>query len=198
MLATLAEYVESLRQLLPSGSVWRTEPGTRLRQLLEALAGRLVAFHARAVGLLDEADPRTTTELIADWERVAGLPGPCGDLGETLQQRRAALVQALTATGGASAAYFEALAVSLGYPGVTITEFDPFRAGDPVGGAVTGDTVAFVWQVNVPVSVAISSFRVGQSVAGEPLRAWGNEQIECVFNHLKPAHTTILFAYGDA
>jgi uncharacterized protein YmfQ (DUF2313 family) len=195
---TLEEYAESLRQLLPQGSIWRTELGTRLRQLLDALAGRLLAAHARAVGLLDEADPRTTTELIMDWERVAGLPGPCGELGETLQQRRAALVQALTATGGASAAYFIALAESLGYPGVTITGFDPFRAGDPVGGAVTGDAIAFVWQVNVPIEVAISSFRVGQSVAGEPLRAWGNEQLECAFEHRKPAHTQILFAYGGA
>lgn len=198
MPATLEEYVEALRQLLPPGSIWRTETGTRLRQVIEALTGRLVSAHTRALGLLDEADPRTTTELIADWERVAGIPGPCSELGETLQQRRAALVQAITATGGASAAYFIALAASLGYAGVTITEFDPFRAGDPVGGAVTGDTVAFVWQVNVPVEVAITSFRVGQSVAGEPLRAWGNDQIECVFEHLKPAHTTILFAYGSA
>jgi uncharacterized protein YmfQ (DUF2313 family) len=40
-------------------------------------------------------------------------------------------------------------------------------------------------------------FRAGLSAAGERLRTWGNDTLECKLNQLKPAHTIALFAYGD-
>lgn len=197
MRPTVEQYAAQERVLAPRGPIWRAEPGSKLAQFLEGLAVLFRQVHARALDLLEEVDPRSTFELLTDWERVAGIPGPCLVLGETIQQRRAALVQRLTATGGASRAYFIGLAAALGYGAVTITEFNPFRVGDRVGSSVTGDTAQFVWQVNSPDAVAITSFAAGRSVAGEPLRAWGNDQLECVFNELKPAHTTVLFAYGS-
>lgn len=197
MRSRLDAYRRQLVALLPPGSLWQVPEGSRLRHLVEALAVGFAAVHDRALTLLDEADPRTTVDLLPDWERVVGLPGPCDDLGETLQQRRAAVVQKLTATGGATKAYFIELAAQLGYE-ITITEFNPFRAGESrAGDAVAGDSVQFAWQVNALVDVEITSFRAGQSAVGEPLRSWGNAQLECVFELLKPAHTTVIFAFAD-
>ena len=33
------------------------------------------------------------------------------------------------------------------------------------------------------------------SVAGEPLRSWGNNLLECTMERIKPAHTVLIFAY---
>ena len=91
--------------------------------------------------------------------------------------------------------YFEAVAAELGYQ-VTITEFFPFRAGaSKAGDPAAGDAWAFAWQVNAP-ETTIWEFKAGHSTAGEPLRTWGNEKLECVIERLKPAHTEVLFAYG--
>ena len=192
---TYAEAI--LSKLLPRGSAWIDEAGTRLRELLRAMAELLVSLHLRALVLLEELDPRTTHEMLTDWERALGLPGDCAPLGETLQQRRVAVLDILTATGGANAAYFIALAESLGHSGVTISEFNPFRIGDRIGDSLSGDSAQFAWQVNIPQAETITDFRVGLSAVGEPLRAWGNERFECAFLERKPAHTKIVFAYGS-
>jgi len=31
-----------------------------------------------------------------------------------------------------------------------------------------------------------------------PLAEWGNELLECAINHLKPAHTGVIFSYSDS
>ncbi|WP_241085114.1 putative phage tail protein [Candidatus Vondammii sp. HM_W22] len=54
----------------------------------------------RAESLLNEANPRATYELLAEWEAFANLPDTCTGSTLTLQERRAVLVQRLTATGG--------------------------------------------------------------------------------------------------
>ena len=197
MALTAADYLAQLQALLPQGFAWPRQADAALTKLLLAWADELARVDGRAADLVEEADPRTTAELLADWERVAGLPDPCvAALGvsQTAAQRRAALVAKLTTIGGQSAAYYIALAASLGYT-ITVTEFSPFQAGSDAGDALTNDGWRFVWQVNAP-EASIVEFSAGRSSAGEPLRAWGNELLECVINRLKPANTYVLFAYG--
>lgn len=194
---TAAEYRELLKALLPPGRAFPRERGTTLDGLLGAMAEELARLDARGERLLVEAIPSTTTELLPDWERVAGLPDNCsGILSETLQGRRADLVTKLTSVGGQSRAYFIALAASLGFT-ITITEFRPFRAGlSTAGDSLTNGDWVFTWQVNGP-PVPVIRFRAGQSSAGEPLASWGNSALECRLNKNKPAHTNIIFTYPD-
>lgn len=193
---TAAEYVEQLKMLLPPGKAIPREPGTNIDLLLDGIAQELARLDARGIYLASDANPGSTTELLSDWERVAGLPDKCsGTLEDTLQGRRSALLAKLTSTGGQSVQYFIEVAASLGYD-VTITEFHPFQAGvshagDPVS---NGDWV-YTWRVNAP-ETTIVPFRAGQSAAGEPLASWGNDMLECKINKLKPAHTIVLFGYG--
>lgn len=194
---TATDYLAQLQALLPQGFAWPREADAALTKLLLAWADELARVDGRAADLIEEADPRTTAELLADWERVAGLPDPCVEAlagTQTTAQRRAALVAKLTTIGGQSAAYYIALAASLGYT-ITVTEFRPFVAGSVAGDALTNDEWIFAWQVNAPAE-SIVAFAAGRSCAGEPLRAWGNELLECVINRLRPAHTHVLFAYG--
>lgn len=196
MARTAAEYREQLKALLPPGQAFPREPGTTMETLLDGLAEEWARIDARGEQLTIEANPQLTSELLSDWERVAGLPDKCsGTLETTLQGRRQVLMAKLTATGGQSPAYFIAVAAALGYT-VTIDEFRPFLAGfSRAGDALTNGDWVYTWRVNAP-EVTTIPFRAGQSVAGEPLRAWGNDTLECKINQLKPAHTIVLFGYG--
>lgn len=190
---TVDQYKGQLQALLPQGAAWPREAGANLTALLVALADELARVDARCDILIEEADARTTAEMLADWERVAGLPGKCITTQQTTQERRAALVARLTNIGGQSRAYFIALAASLGYT-VTITEFRPFQAGSQAGDAITNGVWIFAWQVNSALDT-IRTFQAGQGAAGDPLRSWGNQLLECAIRKYAPAHTHVMFAY---
>lgn len=189
-------YLSQLQALLPPGMAWTRERASNLARLLSAFAAELARLDGRAHDLVEEADPRTAVELVADWERLLGLPDPCAGQAVTLQERRERVVQKLTTLGGQSRAYFIAVAAALGFA-ITIEEFRPFRASmSSAGDPVCDEDWWFVWRVHGPEQT-IRDFRVSASVTGEPLRNWGNQILECVLARLKPAHTLVQFAYGS-
>lgn len=191
-----AAYAETVIQHLPQGDAWSSEPGTTLRRLADWIGGELARVDLRADDLLREADPRETLEMLAEWEAEFGLPDPCMPLGATIGQRRAALHARMTAQGGQSRAYFIDVAAALGFT-IGIEEFWPFRVGaGRCGSPIYGESWAFAWRVRAPAHT-VTEFRLGRSGCGEPLRTWGNAQLECVLARLKPAHTALIFAYGS-
>ena len=192
---TASHYREQLKALLPPGRAFPRERGGTLDDLLDALAQELARVDLRSDELAADAVPIATTELLPDWERVAGLPDNCsGLLAETIQARRNDLVSKLSSSGGQTAAYFIAVAAALGYD-VSIEEYRPFRAGWSVAGdALTNGDWAFAWRIIAPEET-IRYFKAGQSAAGEPLADWGNDALECRIRQLAPAHTVLIFAY---
>jgi uncharacterized protein YmfQ (DUF2313 family) len=191
---TATEYRAQLQALLPPGLAWPRDDSAPLPRLLHAWAEELARLDARAKTLVDEADPRTTTELLTDWERVAGLPDACTGPLETLTQRRAALVARLTGLGGQSPAYFIALAAALGYA-ITITEFRPHLVMSDVDAPLCDAPWRFVWQVNAATETV--RHLLVDSPVDEPLAIWGNALLECVIRRFAPAHTLVLFAYEE-
>lgn len=192
-----ADYLIQLQALLPQGPAWPREPAALLTRLLDAFAEEFARIDARADQLIDEADPRTTYELLADWERVTGLPGTCALLAGidfTVEQRRAALVTKLTERGGQSRAYFIAMAADLGYLGAAIEEYRPMTCNDTCNDALWSDDDRFAWTLQLPSDGGIF-LATCNSPCDSPLAAWGNDQLECAINEDKPAHTTVLFAY---
>lgn len=195
MALTAAEYLAQLQALLPQGFAWPRQADAALTRLLLAWADEMARIDGRAARLIEEADPRTAVELLADWERVAGLPDPCvAALGieQTAAQRRAALAAKLASGGGQSAAYYIALAARLGYT-ITITEHETFTVRSKVCDPLNDLPWRFTFTVNAPLDT-VRRFTVRSAVA-DPLAAWGNELLECVISRLKPAHTHVLFAY---
>ncbi len=189
------QYGEQLDALLPQGLAWSRDADLRMRELTRGLAEEFARVDARADDLLREVLPNTTVQMLEDWERTAGLPDTCVATAQTLQERRNALLSRLASMGGQSRAFFIELARYLGFE-ITITEFRQFRAGASRAGEPVCDRAwLYAWRVNAP-STTIIVFRSGVSAAGEPLRKWGNELLECVFNRVKPAHTVLLFGYG--
>ena len=206
-------YQGALNGLLPQGVAWRRDAEANLQKLVLAYAIELAKVDGRLRALLEEADPRTTLELLDEWERFTGLPSPCtGPLGE-LQARRNAIVAKLTREPSASRGFFLAFAERLGYA-VEILEFRSCRMGSSgvgdrlsnvqrgcrMGSNGAGDRLenalgwAFAWAVRSN-GATFQLARMGSSGAGDRLREFGNLLLECSFREISPAQTQLLFFY---
>ncbi|MEW5727711.1 MAG: putative phage tail protein [Pseudomonadota bacterium] len=194
MRATSDQYLSQLMALLPPGAAWPRDPDTLRARLLGAVAEQLAGAHNRLLDLIEEADPRTTQELLTDWERVCGLPDACTGQAETTSERRDRVVARMTARGGQSPAYFTALAAALGYQ-VTIEECWPLACDDASDGCLNPWPWPLTWFVHAPESTV--RLMTCDGAADEPLADWGNQALECTIRRWAPAHTTPIFAYGD-
>jgi uncharacterized protein YmfQ (DUF2313 family) len=190
---TAAEYRNQLVQLLPKGKAWEILPGNVMDNLLNGVAIELARTDGRGDDLLDEADPRTTYELLEDWERVFGLPDDCTGPEDSLESRRQQIVSKMVMRGNQSIQFFKDLAAALGYT-IEIEEFTPFRVGDRVGARCYG--LEWVHAFSVISSLGtIREFRAGQNYVGERLREFGNDVLECIINRAKPSHSVAIFEY---
>ncbi len=190
---TAQDFKNQLQALLPAGPAWDIE-GAHGGLMLDAWAEEFLKIQSSIDGLIDEADPRLTYQLLIDYERIFGLPPDCvANTAQTLQQRHNALVVQMTGIGGQTPQYFIDLAAAAGFV-ITITEFRPWTVGMTVDQPIIDSDWAYAWQVNAP-SVTVSYFTTLSGV-DEPLSAWGNELLECVINRFKPAHTHVLFSYS--
>lgn len=188
------DYRQQLQALIPTGKAWLRDIGAYITNLLAALAEEFARIDARAYDLINESDPRTTYELLPDWEKAAGLPDPCVTQALTVEQRQVALASKLAMVGGQSRAYFINLAAQLGYPDVTIDEYFPALCDDSCDVSLWSEDDKWTWQINLPDDGAIF-FAVCDGPCDVPLSSWGDEVIECRINRYKPAHSTVVFAY---
>lgn len=185
--ATADDYARQLAELQPRGPAWRADDS-----LLGASSEELTRIHNRALDVIAESDPRTATELFADWEQASGLQDACVGEDQSSAQRRAALIARITTIGGQSPAYYIGIAEELGYA-VSITEFREHTVGDDVDHLIHGEAWAYAWQVNASLTTVFELDVTG--VVSDPLASWSNAALECVISRLKPAHTNVLFAY---
>lgn len=193
---TAMTHADLLKRLLPPVAYDPNAPVLGVELAAEGAA--LDAVLTNAIRLLDETDPRITTELLGDWERVLGLPDKCaGTAPATVAQRRTRVLEKLLKVRGQSRQHYLDLAARLGYTGVSITEFRPMVCGDPCGSAVFGDDWRFVWQVNTANALPIHVMTCGDP-CGSPLRSWRADELQCRLNTLKPAHTVVLMNFGAA
>ena len=177
MSRTTDDYLMLLQQLLPPGRLWDslTRSGSQFNELLLAMAAELTRVDGRAELLLNEMHPQLMQEMLADWEAFVSLP-ECGTTGQTTQQRRNALQAKLSLLGDNRAQYFIDVAAVLGYT-VTITEVPPNA-----------------YQVNAPETTYIES--TCENPCTDPIRIWGNDDLECALKKINPAHLNQTFTYG--
>lgn len=205
-------YATQLAALFPRGRAWPQMGGPNWRQLCAALAVELRRVDSRVADLCDEADPRTATEALEDFERVLGLPDAC--LGEMtdIEDRRRVVIALLTMIGGASPEYFEALGAAFGRPCV-VEEAFTFSAGISAAGDALNDewqdaeagvldagdflldaAAPFFWWVTSEASWA-REFSAGEAAAGDALLDFGDPLLECLIARFRPAHTIALHQF---
>ncbi len=191
----LESYSQALQSLIPLGLAWPRDPNAVQAAVIRALATSFQRSDSDANSLLKGGFPATATILLTEWEKSLGLPDDCS-IGEvdTIAKRQAAVVSKFISTGGQSKSYFIGIAKALGYT-ITIKEFRQARTGLSVcGDGLNGDDWPFVWLVESEDTTVINA-QVGISYCGDPLRSWGNKQLECRMNSFSPSHTIVKFGY---
>lgn len=232
------DYCKALADLLPVGYAWPRDENSLAMKVVCGIAHFWGYVDGRAADLLErESDPRQTIELLPDWERNWGLPDPCYEAPQSVDERQLALVMRMTMQGAQSREFFIGVAAQIGYT-ITITEYRTFVVGiDRVGDArVYGelppdpmrnewgipimdargdqpvadgelsewpyyglgpDTNRFYWTVHVDQAKLVW-FRCasGQCGVDPHLRIGLADDLECLLNRWKPAHTQIIFDYS--
>jgi uncharacterized protein YmfQ (DUF2313 family) len=212
MSKTASNYLDLLRGLLPLGYAWNRVPGSVLTRLLAACAEELARLEADAWRALEEINPLTTLELLPEWEAIAGLPDECSPTDNSdIAARRQALIGKLRRPVGQDAAFFERLAAAYGYPDDRVEEFFPFSAEvsgaedalndapgglNPDGSLSLYDGWLYTWLITLG-EIFIREFCAEDSGAEDPLRQWGDDGMECRIIRAAPAHTVVLFGYGE-
>jgi uncharacterized protein YmfQ (DUF2313 family) len=229
------DYAQAFLSLLPNGQAWPRHPESILALTCFGLNQYWGFVDGRAADLLErESDPRETIELLPDWERAWGLPDPCYEAPQSIDERQLALIMRMTMLGGQSREFFINVAAQIGYT-ITITEYRTFVVGiDRVGDNrvygngspmynewgqpilnTRGEPVAdgelsewpyyglgpptnrFYWTVHVDQAKLVW-FRCasGQCGVDPHLRIGTADDLECLLNRWKPAHTQIIFDYS--
>lgn len=170
------EYLTQLQALLPIGPAWTREADAALSMQLLAWADEFARLDARDDELIEEADPRTCTELLTDWEQTTGLTAS-----GTVAERRAAVEAKLNAQGGISRPYFAELATAMGIV-IDFTRYYPFQVGrSTVGEALTNGDWIYTWQVDGPLAGTTAESRA---------------DLEALFKAEAPAHTIVIFNWS--
>ena len=146
-LYTTSDYAGAISALRPRGRVWPTDPASLQQQVLAVLAPTAERLDAAAQGLLVDAFPATTANLLTEWEESLGLAQ--ANAGLSSAQRQASIVAHLIAVGGQSKSDFIAFAAGLGAT-ITIETYAPFRSGIGTSGQpMQGPAWAFAWSFTV-------------------------------------------------
>lgn len=163
----------ALQSLMPPGVSWTRDADAELTKLERALAYEPSRIKKRAADLIEEADPRTTTEMIDDWERVYGLPDECAQP-TTLVGRRAALLGKVRGALSPTVANITSIASQLGYEiGITeVTHSQMFSCTSPCNAPLYTRQWMYLWQV--------------ATWPGET-----DDELECVLDSLMPLHTVL-------
>lgn len=200
-MSKVQKYTELILNLFPNGIAWRKDEGSTLHKLASTIAPEFTVIDDITKNMILEADPRTTWDLLTDWENMLGLPDHCSmqapiDEPLTLEDRRRIVLQKLTTGGGSNESFFQEICRQLGYDGIKVRSFYPYRMGTArMGDRFTNSGWEYVFEVQSPLSLN-RKFRMGQNRMGDRLAQFGNPVLECTIEKLKPAHTTVIFNFG--
>jgi len=172
-LFSAADYAAQLRALMPRGRAWSTDPDSVQAQVLGALAQTFETADADAQGLLVDAFPATTEQLLPEWEASLGLPDPCAGPSPTVPQRQGQVVARLIGGGGHTIAFYEAFASALGFT-ATIQTYAPFCVGRNACGQ--------------PLAGAAWAFALGVAITANP-GGLPTSVLLCELNRIRLAHT---------
>lgn len=195
MAVSAEHYARQLAALLPPGVAMAAEPDSEMAALLLKLGDWLARAGERAALLQAEASPHHTLQLLPEWEASLGLPDSCSVGTPTLAERRAALNARLTDAGGARTPRFLQIATALGYPGATVARFKIHTCEQSCEEPLRSEAWRFSWVLAVPSSVTVTESTC-ESAADDPLRVWGNTQLNCIMARECPQPSTVLITYG--
>lgn len=186
---------KSLADYLPGGRVFQAKntAGTNLRQLLVGLAVEIARVDGIMNDIIAEQDPRTTQQLLEEWESALGIPDGCFNADGTLEERRSEVVIKLSLAIN-TAESFVALAAEFGFV-VTVESgavHGAFTMIFPIDFYDTGDIARHTLIVHLSHSLNPNLFDFIFPFIFGPRQS---NIVECLFQRLKPANVNVVFRY---
>lgn len=179
---TSDDFTGALLSLLPRGRVWPKELVSIQAQSISCFAPMFERVSDKAVDLLADVFPGSTTDLLAEWELTLGLPDSCTiAASQTLAERQQAVADKISASGGPQRSYYIELASRLGVT-ATIDEFQ-FTTVDnaSVGDFLYGDGWPWGW------IAAVSPDDFGTEKAA---------MLSCRLQQERPEYTDVVVGFG--
>lgn len=187
---TQHQFYAALKQLLPRGFAWPTDPRSVLQRCIKGIAGLFADHHDFVHAQSNAGLPHQTTTQIKAWEQATGLPNPCLGSDAAMSSRRDALVSTLRAphaslayddSSPAAPATIEHIAEQAGF-GVIVTPSRPLRTGRRVGQRLGTNGTLIIQLINH----GSQPLRVGQCV-GARLRTRHDQPLYCLLPLIIPA-----------
>ena len=171
----------------------KNKEGEPLRKILQGLATQWIDFRNTLNKVVDEYNPKNTTDLITEWEGLVGIPDGCIKNTGTLEQRRLNILLKLSGINATKKKQFENIAKVLGYDIEVETGVDTstFPMNFPI---------ILMSQAEAPFIIVVS-LDASLKPAGFPLKFPMSftsdvpDILKCLFNKLKPAHCKLYFRY---
>ncbi len=168
-----SDYATALRALMPPGEGFASDEESTTGRLVLAIADELARVEALADLVEAELDPAATSLFVESFESMLDLPD-CGELPDTTAGRRGLILSKLYRPRNLHPDTVVAACAAVGAP-VTIDESsspNDFEVDVTIDGA----------------SLTVAYFRTGASTAGDSLGSFGDSLVECVLDHVTPAH----------
>ncbi|MEK0324569.1 MAG: DUF2313 domain-containing protein [Nitrosopumilus sp.] len=193
-----AKSIAIFSQHLPSGPAWegKARPESNLFKLLKGMVTEFSRVESQIQNLANEHDINQTLNLLTEWETSVGIPDSCFTTTVSLAQRRINIRLKLgTLNGTVTDQDFVDIATILGF-NVTITAGADlavlFPLPFPLPLFADINEARFTMRVQINGGLAPGIFPIPFPVVLTPE---ASNILECVFNLLKPAVTTIQFTY---
>ena len=181
----LEEVQQSLAAYLPGGPLWEAAmvPGTNINAVMAGLSGLLLDTEVFNQVYNSEFIPSSDgTNFLENWEQAVSIPDSCfpGPDEPDRSVRRLHVLVKLSSLGVQTSADFEALAVTLGFPTVTVTSGIDEGIPEPEGQytivvKLPDEGIGFVYTFPLPF------LSTDQTI------------IECIFRKLKPDNCAVQF-----
>jgi uncharacterized protein YmfQ (DUF2313 family) len=171
----------------------KNKEGEPLRKILQGLATQWIDFRNTLNKVVNEYNPKITTDLISEWESLVGIPDGCIKNTGTLEKRRLNILLKLAGINATTKKQFENIAKVLGYDIEVETGVDTstFPMTFPI---------ILMNQAEAPFIIVVS-LDASLKPAGFPLKFPMSftsdvpDILKCLFNKLKPAHCKLYFRY---
>lgn len=191
---TVEQHAQAQADYMPSGKAWRAKniQASKTRDLLRGLGASSKRTESSLIAMWEQIYIGTATDFVPDFEKALGIPDDCFDGTGTIEDRRADCQIKLVSLYVVTEQDFIDLALLIGFV-ITIerpvetTAFPPY---DVPFIPVDLKASRFTWIIKgVDLVQGFPPYDVpflpGSSVTAAKL--------ECLFNKLKPANTSILY-----
>jgi len=193
---TVEDYQHQLKQLHPRGKLWTSllRDDSVYSKFLKGIATEFARIDGRVSDLLDEADPRSTVELLPGWEQGFDIPGVCGYMGASVEERQQILTSKVIEEAKDSNQELIDVAERIDFAPASITEYESHSVDSNVDMPLYDENQRFVITL-LATEKPVNAFNVDDDVDNSLGEFLPREKLICAIRERAPAHIFVLFEF---